>query len=570
MQSKGSIKILLLMGLLWVTVSCLISCAPAKFTRTDIDNLQISARNGDAKSQVLIGEVYEFGADVGADPRIAGEWYQLSANQDNPEAQFYLGVMYERGAGVKRNMAESLKWLFRSAEQGYEKSQIMLAALYLQDKGLDPEFMKYLKRYRQSAEKGNPLAQYILGWIYREGIGLPINAQEAVNWYQKAARQGNAMAQFALGNIYLEGNLAPANLPEALQWYQKSAETERPAQVKLYELYKGTGGVQENKEEAEKWLKRLTQNADAPIPPYIKTQYTILNTEKERNPARALRACNRLRTAWPAEKETSDTCRALQKQIGEKTEARFQEARSALQQKDWNKFRNRLSDMLIADFDESRLRGLTAAAWRLIEEETRSREKTAQEILRQMEAAERAPYRKKNVPQISKMINTFKSIVNQALQDNPGDAALLALAQKGRKVIISLQEKMKPPRLQKEKIEEKATDFPEEIPDDHDPGEEEYRKAQTLFNGGHYGEALQHFEKTTKIRGSKYIASAYIYLGVSHLARINPARITEARKLRLKGLACFQNALRFDGGVVLPAGYDKYQPVFEEAKGRLQ
>ena len=190
-------------------------------------------------------------------------------------------------SGSHRNTAESLKWLFKSGEQGQEKAQIMLAAVYLKDKGLGQEFLKRIRRYRQSAEKGNAIAQYTLGWIYREGVGLPVNPLEALKWYHKAARQGNTKAQLALGNIYLEGKVAPANPGEALAWYQKSAETEIKAQVKLCELYKGTGGIPENAQEAKKWSKTLAQNTDASLRSYIDRQHTIINSEKEKNPAMA-------------------------------------------------------------------------------------------------------------------------------------------------------------------------------------------------------------------------------------------------------------------------------------------
>ena len=285
-----------------------------------------------------------------------------------------------------------------------------------------------------------------------------------------------------------------------------------------------------------------------------------------------MRACQRISEVDQAFRDVSETCDALQKQISEKMSPRLQEAESALAQKNWDKFRNLLAGLLAPDFNEGPLRRLITSAWRLIEEETRAREKIAQEQLRLIEAAERsATYRKKNAHQISNLINTFKTTVAQGLRDNPGDAALMALARKGEKVIASLQQKMKPSRSPKEKIEEKAiTDFPEEIEEDIDPAEDEYKEAQALFNNGRFEEAANFFEKTTKIRGSKYIASAYIYLGISHLARINQAHINEARKLHLKGVANFQNALRFNSDIALPAGYDKYQPVFDEAKERLR
>jgi len=571
MPFTRTVKNFLLICLPWAVAFCLSSCMPAKLTKEDVHNLQMSAQRGDAKSQVLIGEIYEFGADVPADQTIAAQWYGRAAKQDNPEAQFYLGVMYERGVGLQRNSAESLKWLFKSGEQGHEKAQIWLAGLYLKDKGLRQEFLKIIKRYRQTAEKGNAIAQYTLGWIYREGVGLPVNPREALKWYHKSAGQGNTKAQLALGNIYLEGKVAPVNLSAALAWYQKSAETEIKAQVKLFELYKGAAGLPENAEEAKKWSKTLTQNTDDSLRSYIDTQHAIINSEKEKHPAMARRACQRISEVDQAFKDVSNTCNALTKQINEKMTPRIQEAGSTLAQKDWEKFRDLLSELMTPDFDEVPMRRLIASAWRLIEEKTHTQEKIALEQLRSIEAAERsAAYRKKNVRQIPKLINAFKETVDQGLRDNPGDAALIELDRKGKKVIVNLQKKMKPSRRVEEKIEEKATpDIQDESQEDHEPGEDEYKEALALFNNGSFGEAANLFEKTTKIRGSRYIASAYRYLGISHLARINPANVNEARKRHLKGLACFQNALRFDDGIALPAGYDKYQPVFDEAKERL-
>lgn len=571
MPFTRTIKIFLLMCLSWAVAFCLGACAPARLTKENVHHLQMSAHRGDAKSQVLIGEIYEFGADGPANPLIAAQWYQQAAMQDDPDAQFYLGVMYDRGDVLGRNPAESLKWLFKSGEQGQEKAQIMLALVYLKDKGLRQEFSARIRRYRQSAEKGNAIAQYTLGWIYREGVGLPANPLEALRWYQKAAQQGSTMARFALGNIYLEGKVAPVNPAEALDWYRSSAEAEIKARVKLCELYKGAGGVPGNAEEAKKCSDALAQKTDASLRSYIDMHHKIIYSEKEKHPTMAIRACQRIAEMDQTFNNVSEVCNALTKQISEKMSPLTQEAESALAKKDWDHFRELLSAHLTPVFDEGQLRRLIGSAWQRLEEETRLKEKVAQELLRPIEAAERSAAYRKNKQQIFRLISSFKTTVDQGLRDHPGDAALLALEQKGKKIIASLQEKMKPPRSIKDKIEEKAiTDSPEEIEKEIDPGEDDYKKAQSLFESGRFVEAAILFEKTTKTRGSKYIASAYVYLGVSHLARINPANINEARKLHLKGVASFQNALRFEGGIALPSGYDKYQPVFDEAKERLR
>jgi TPR repeat protein/TolA-binding protein len=567
MPFTRSVKIFLLICLPLAVAFSFGACVPARFAKEDVEHLQMSAQRGDAQSRVLIGEVYEFGADVSANPLIAAQWYQLAAKQGHPEAQFYLGVMYERGDVLRRRPAESVRWLFKSGEQGFEKARIELAALYLKDKELRREFSKRIRVYRQGAEKGDAAAQYALAWIYSEGAGLPVNFGEALKWYQKAALQGNSKAQFALGNIYLEGKAVPANSSQALAWYRKSAEKEIKALVKLYELYKGAGGIPENAEEAQKWSKMLPRNTDVSLRSYIDLQHTIVNLEKERNPVRAKRACERISEVDPAPGDVSNTCISLQKRISEKMNPRIEEAESALVQKDWGRFRDLLSLLMTPDFDGDPLRRLIAPAWRFVEEEARAKEKIAEEQLQPIEAAlKSAAFRKKNRQQIASLIHAFEETVARGLDDHPEDAAFISLARRGKKIIAGLQQKMKPQR----RLEEKPViDLPDESQDDVEPGEDDYNKAQALFNSGRFEEAAKIFEKTTKIRGSRFIASAYVYLGISHLARINPADINEARKLQLKGLSSFQNALRFDDDIALPDGYDKYQPVFDEARERL-
>lgn len=558
----------MLIGLVWTTAFCLSSCMPARWAKQDVRELQLSAQRGDAKSQVLIGEIYEFGAGVAVNQLIAAQWYQMAANQDEPEAQFYLGVMYEKGVGLNRNPAEALNWLFKSAEQGQEKAQITLAGIYLKNKELRQEFFRRIGRYRQSAEKGNAAAQYVMGWIYREGAGLQINPREAMNWYHKSARQGYTQAQFALGKIYLEGKVAPANPSEALDWYRKSAEAEVRARVKRCELLKGVEGGTGNAEEAKQCLDKLAQNTDASHRSYIGAQRAIVKSEKEKNPALALRACRSLYELDTAYGDLSGACDALQKQNIEKTNPRFLEAKAALEKKDWDKFSQLLNGLLTPEFDEEQMRRLIASAWQVLERETRAREKIAAAQLRPIETANQsAAYRKKNAKRIPRLIDAFKTTVAQGLRDNPGDATLTALSRKGQKMIASLQQKMKPSKL----AEDKSTDeTPEDTQERAEPGEDDYKMAQAMFDSGRFEEAAILFDKTAKIRGFKHIAPAYMYMGVSYLARINPANVKEARKLHLKGLACFQNALRFESGVTLPAGYDKYKPVFDEAKARMR
>ncbi|MBN1664964.1 MAG: sel1 repeat family protein [Deltaproteobacteria bacterium] len=557
----------------------LYSCAPATLPKADAPDIRVAAERGDAKYQVLTGDMYEYGAGVPADMTEAAKWYQQAAFQGNPEAQYYLGILYGSGAGgFPQNTAGSLRWLFKAAEQGREKARIMLACLYLKDKQHQQEILRIIDGYRQEAEKGSAEAQYTLGWIYREGVGLPGNPQEALTWYRKSAGQNNAKAQFALGNMYLEGIGVPANPAEALVWHQKSAETEIKARAKLRELYEGGAGVQKNEEEVKKWSKVLAASVDDSVRPYLNIQHNILDAEQEKNPARALRACHRIIDADPADGKVSDVCKALSRRIGEKMAAEIQEAGQALEKRDLGRFRELLPRVLFPDFNELQLRTLVASAWRLIEDKNRIREKNATDLLETIEFAERSEaYRRQNEKQLFVLIGVFKTIVDDGLADNPGDEALLALARRGEKAIAGFHKKIaeRPQKKIGEKSpkkmpEESGEEITEENLEDNEPGLQDYKEALALFDGGRFEDASRLFEKVTKIRGFKHIAAGYIYLGVTYLARINPANVRQARTFRLKGIAYFQNALRFNKSIALPAGYHKFQDVFEEAKKRLK
>jgi TPR repeat protein len=550
-----------------ILLSALMSCAPPKLTTDGVEAIQKAAHRGEADFQVLIGEIYEFGTGVPANPLIAAQWYQLAAKRENPQAQFYLGIFYLTGHALKQSPSEAVKWLFKAGEHGHERAQGLLAILYLKDRDLRPEFARRIVTYRQLAEKGDVSAQYTLAWIYRVGVGTAPNMPEALQWLQKAAQKGHIKAQLALGEFYLDEKTMTPNAEEAMKWLEKSAQADLKAQIRLCRMYQG---LKEYENKAPDCLKSADRKIDSMRRFYIEMQYALLNSEIERHPVLAHRACERISQWDPSAGKISEPCGVLERKVGGFADSDAAEARKALEQKDWQRF-GRLVDRLITpELDLRHMTPLIAAAWSLNEEENSAALKAAQDQLRALEALSRSvSYRTGNAAQIHKLITSFRETIAQGQRDYPEDTAFALLLRKGNKIIASIQQKLKapaPPPARGKALTEPSEDAQEEA----DPGEESFNKAQELFNSGRFGEAEAFFEKTTRTRGSKYIASSYIYLGISHLARINPAHVSDARKRELKGLASFQNALRFDPGISLPAGYDKYQPVFNKAKEQLR
>lgn len=73
------------------------------------------ARQGDARAQTYVGEIYEKGLGVAPDYALAAVWYRKAADQGDARAQVNLGHLYETGLGLDRDPAAALRWYAAAA-----------------------------------------------------------------------------------------------------------------------------------------------------------------------------------------------------------------------------------------------------------------------------------------------------------------------------------------------------------------------------------------------------------------------------------------------------------------------
>ena len=98
---------------------------------TALKELQVSAQQGHASSQFVLGSMYINGQGVPQDDREAIVWFRKAAEQGNAEAQYQLGGMYLRGESIPQSYIEAANWFRKAAEQNNAKSQLLLGGLYL-------------------------------------------------------------------------------------------------------------------------------------------------------------------------------------------------------------------------------------------------------------------------------------------------------------------------------------------------------------------------------------------------------------------------------------------------------
>ena len=78
--------------------------------RTALNVWLSSAMEGDAKSQVYVGEIFEKGLGTLPDYLLAATWYRKAALQGDSRGAINLGYLYEKGLGVKKDTVAALNW----------------------------------------------------------------------------------------------------------------------------------------------------------------------------------------------------------------------------------------------------------------------------------------------------------------------------------------------------------------------------------------------------------------------------------------------------------------------------
>ncbi len=77
------------------------------------------------------GKAYYNGDGVEQSYGEAAKWLRLSADQGDARAQCILGMMYKRGEGVEQSYGEATRWFRLAADQGHSDAEYNLKNILL-------------------------------------------------------------------------------------------------------------------------------------------------------------------------------------------------------------------------------------------------------------------------------------------------------------------------------------------------------------------------------------------------------------------------------------------------------
>lgn len=181
------------------------------------------AEQGDAASQLALGNLYQSGAGVEKNFKQAFKWHRKAAEQGLGRAQYRLGLDYAGGLGTKMSQVEATVWFRRAAEGGLAQAQYTLGMCYENGRGVDGDDVEAVRWFRQAAAQKFPDAEAELGQCHLDGVGATKDIVEGLMWLQRAAAHGSAIGESRLGTCYERGTGVPKDSVQAYKWFTLAA-----------------------------------------------------------------------------------------------------------------------------------------------------------------------------------------------------------------------------------------------------------------------------------------------------------------------------------------------------------
>jgi len=168
----------------------------AKDYQTALQELRPLAQEGDAAALNLLGQAYENGWGVTADPEQARRYYEQGARMGNLDSVNSLRALKNKAFKAEFDN------ILPQAESGNAAAQNRVGEMYEFGQGVERDGATAFSWYQKAAAQGNVTAWHNLGRAYNFGTGVSQDYTKAEEWYIKAAERGHQKAMFFFGTLY--------------------------------------------------------------------------------------------------------------------------------------------------------------------------------------------------------------------------------------------------------------------------------------------------------------------------------------------------------------------------------
>ena len=166
--------------------------------------LLVTARAGDAASQLAVAQAYLEGIGCARDAEEAVYWFQQAAHQTESAAMNMLGRCYENGWGAPVDYALAAVWYRRAAEHGSDWGLYNYAHVLANGRGVPVDRAQAFVYFGLAAGAGHARAMHFLGQYHEHGWGTAVDLGKARALYRRSAEAGDYRGQCSWASFLAE------------------------------------------------------------------------------------------------------------------------------------------------------------------------------------------------------------------------------------------------------------------------------------------------------------------------------------------------------------------------------
>ncbi len=144
------------------------------------------------------------------------------AEEGDALSQLLVGNAYQDGNGTTKNTQEAIKWYSRAADQGLDLAMISLGEIYKTGDGTDKNYELALEWYQKAVDQDSHFGLTMLGSAYLEGVIIERDYDLAYNYFLRAANNLEFFAHLQLGIMEMEGLGREKDYVKAYMWFENA------------------------------------------------------------------------------------------------------------------------------------------------------------------------------------------------------------------------------------------------------------------------------------------------------------------------------------------------------------
>ncbi|MEP2706531.1 MAG: hypothetical protein ABJQ21_23765 [Roseibium sp.] len=190
---------------------------------------KIAANLGNPDAFLRLGDLYNTGDLIEANPQLAFDYYQKAAALGSESASVNIGLMMIEGSGTTQDIPGGLAFLIEAADKENTQALMALGKLYRtgDPNGITSDLVRSFEYYKRAADGGSSAATVITARMMIDGEGTIAAPEKGYDVARRLLEGKDPAAMLLMGDLLLKGipGVLSPDASKAFEFYRQAGES---------------------------------------------------------------------------------------------------------------------------------------------------------------------------------------------------------------------------------------------------------------------------------------------------------------------------------------------------------